>query len=129
MYRERYILNFFFPLGPCVPNSKHFYPEIPFPCSTTWMAITLDTSDCTQAKDNFFWTLYIALSVSFITLWLKHLHQGWGAIISERTYKRSLEFWMIHPCHVIENKFSGRKVHDSRNIYEWQNLRGFDLQN
>lgn len=69
------------------------------------MTITLDTGDCTQAKDNSFWALYIALSSSFITWWLKHLQQGWGAAVS----KRSLEFWMIHPCHVIEKKFTSRK--------------------
>lgn len=89
------------------------------------MTITLDIGDCTQAKDNSFWALYIALSASFITWWLKHLQQGWGAPVS----KRSLEFWMIHPCHVIEKNLVVEKVHDSRNIYEWQKLRGFDLQN
>lgn len=97
------ICNCFFPLGPvCL--------KIPF----TWLN-TLngchpkDSADCRLTKDNSFWALYITSSVSFITLWLKHLKWGWGAAGSERTYKRGLGFWMIHPCHVIENKFSDRK--------------------
>lgn len=88
------------------------------------------SGDCRQVKDNSFWELYIALSVCFITLQPKCLKQGWGAAGSERTYKRSLGRRMIHSCHAIENKFSGRKSRWFQE-YLWTDKkpRGFDPQN